>query len=107
VARRHAKEMGMEVHQMEPIHCLAADQPPLLVRWLQGLELSIGAIILLAIAFQLPVFLGETLLDGPNTPEGLKTTLGVVWAVAMIIICPLAFHRMARMFFASTLGGRG
>jgi hypothetical protein len=69
--------------------------------------LSIEACILLAIAWKLPEFVGENIIDGGSLPQWLRTTLGVVWGIAMIIVCPLAFRWMARTFWSSWLGGRG
>jgi hypothetical protein len=106
-ARLQAKEMGMAVVQVEPIR--PPGRPPSLWRrWLYGLVLSIEACILLGIAWQLPAFVGESVIDRQNVPGWLQTALVALWAVAMILFCPLAFEWMARTFWSSLLadGGR-
>jgi hypothetical protein len=65
-------------------------------RWVRGLGFSIYAAILLAIAWGIPQAVGQLLDESRGISDSLRTTLGVLWAGAMLVFCPLAFEWLTR-----------
>jgi hypothetical protein len=75
-------------------------------RWLRGLGLSFYASILLAIAWGIPQAGGQFLDESRGIPDWLRLALGMLWAVAMLVFCPLAFEWLTRKL-GITMGDKG
>ena len=63
---------------------------------LRGLGLSFYASVLLAIAWGGPQAVGQFLDESRGIPDWLRIVLGLLWGVAMLVFCPLAFEWLTR-----------